>query len=1399
MKTSSDQRASECFEKQHGDVSNNDRVPGYELLETIGEGGFSLVYRAKQKSTGQIVAIKVLRVTDGHDSPHYQRNIERFEREVLLCAGMQHPNIVKILDKGEMADKRLFAVFEYVPGQTLTQYIRSEGAMTASEAGHIMAQVLDALACAHRQGVVHRDLKPQNIMVATSGANTQIKILDFGIGTIVSQSRPADFLTLTRVRESLGTPSYSAPEQLRGDPATIQTDLYAWGLVFLECLIGEPVMQGASAAEIYHKQLSAQEVPVPPALIGHPLASILRRVLKKKPTERCVDAESLWRELSEINLADIVGQVQSQGGQYIPGNEATVINSGAFREKRQITVLCCSVSVVPSFNEASQEHDIEALEILQQEQFNQCRDIATRFGGEIAGCLADRMLVYFGYPHASDTDVRRAARTALEINRVMKKRRALQFAAQDGLQLHTRAGIHTGLMVIYRDEMPQGHIANIAMRLESEAPVGGILSSESSYRCLKRHITFEKNEHHNPASACLAVQTWLLMGQRHSDSHDFLSEQSTVRQFVGNHQQLEWIRRRWNRVANRLGNTSEKPRGESTDGKISSVLIQGEAGIGKSRLLKELFSVVHNQGHHVYVCRCLPEYRNNGLFPFLELIRQLLDISESTPESVAVERIESEFAQAGCNVEHVVPVLCTWLSLANERYPALQVSPQRQKAWLLQAIIDWLMYLSREQALLFVVEDLHWIDPTSLQLLNKLFSQASAQVSDQPPDKTQSKALLLVMTARPEFKPPTGDECNESWVGKVDVIRVNRLERTDTETLVHKLTASRKLHSDVMEKIISSTDGVPLFVEELTQMLLANHLFERNGIWQLKNSSGLNEIPLTLRDLLIGRLDNLAEARETAQIAASIGREFDYELLAGTGFKSREDLACDIATLVKSELVYRLTKGDKNLYAFRHSLIRDAAYEAMLTDTREQIHRQIAFALKTDFTDRIKSHPEEIAEHYSLGGMPEKSSQYFIEAARLAASIYSNQEALNFYSRAIEDINKVDRAEPAYDRAITAAVKKMGGEAYEGAGDSAGLVGRHSRARQAFNCALNLNMQRVVQGGSETRARILRKIAKSWEISHEHGKSLLLYQQSEDSLGEFSAIMESRELLSEWLKISSGKLYVNYWDNNYAAMKKILDTVKPVVMQRGNRRQQAAVILDELLFTYRETRYKLDDKTVNRAHELVDIARRCDDFELMVQAQHELGLCLLFSRRYEESQCELETAVKLSKTIDDTVLQCRNLTYLAVAHRMLGQIEAVERTAKTAFEIAERISMSDYIGAAQANLAWVAWRRENYIDASHLAEKGIAVWHSLESRYPYPFQWLGLLVVMAIKLENHENIAEESVNDNIREYMKILLNKNQQLLPVEINQSLLNSICAEEVSVSFLRSVVDVAICESLL
>lgn len=471
-------------------------IPDYELLETLGSGGYGTVYRARHRRTGASVAIKVVRLQEGG------RQVERFHRETMLCASLHHPHIVQLLDKGEQGDC-VYGVFEYVPGETLKSLIRRQGVLTAAEAGRLMAEVLDALDCAHAAGIVHRDLKPDNVMVTSTGAVRHAMVLDFGIGTVIPQFAGPQVSQLTMGDECLGTPAYSAPEQLRGEPPSARTDLYAWGLMFLECLTGTPAVQGASVAEIVHRQLSPQEVQLPPAISTHPIATLLRKALKKRPAERSDSAAALLRDLMRVRLDDLVGQLPAAAQVQQADLTRTVATTRVFSEVRQLTVLCCSVSLWPgsdthgmdgttgTSSQPSQGLNIEDIELLQREELTLFSDVATRRGGMLAGTLGDRMLVLFGYPHTSDTDARQAGMTAQELL-TLSRSRAAAIEQVHGLHLGIRMGLHTGMAVVVGGEAPSGHAVNVAMRLEAIADAGTLLASESSHRLLSRHARFEK-------------------------------------------------------------------------------------------------------------------------------------------------------------------------------------------------------------------------------------------------------------------------------------------------------------------------------------------------------------------------------------------------------------------------------------------------------------------------------------------------------------------------------------------------------------------------------------------------------------------------------------------------------------------------------------------------------------------------------------------------------------------------------------------------------------------------------------------------------------------------------------------------------------------------------------------
>jgi serine/threonine protein kinase len=261
----------------------------------------SSVFRAVQINTGQLVALKLLRHLSEHNNARQKRLSERFQREIDLCAQLQNSHIVRLVDHGYLDNDSAYAVFEYLPGQTLRKLIRYRGALDLQTTVDLLGQVLDAIIYIHSRGIAHRDLKPTNIMVMRTRVNPQIKVLDFGISILVEASRKRP---VESMREVLGTPSYSAPEQLRGELPTLKSDLYSWGLLFIECLTGRAAVRGATIAEIIHKQLDPIDVSLPPNLVGSPLGNLLRKVLRKNPSARIRSAACLYVDFHKLGLGN---------------------------------------------------------------------------------------------------------------------------------------------------------------------------------------------------------------------------------------------------------------------------------------------------------------------------------------------------------------------------------------------------------------------------------------------------------------------------------------------------------------------------------------------------------------------------------------------------------------------------------------------------------------------------------------------------------------------------------------------------------------------------------------------------------------------------------------------------------------------------------------------------------------------------------------------------------------------------------------------------------------------------------------------------------------------------------------------------------------------------------------
>jgi len=935
----------------------------YQIEGPIGEGGYGTVYKAKQFSTGQTVALKKLKAREDIDEATKAKQIARFERETRLVAELNHPHIVQLLDKGMDAQGLPYAVFEYVEGETLKQYLVNQGSLSASEMAPLMSQLLDALVTAHEAGIVHRDLKPQNIMVTQTGAKPYVKILDFGIAAFTQEFRTADYRTLTFTKDVVGTPTYSAPEQLRGESPSGKSDLYAWGLILLECLTGVPIMDGESVGQVFQKQLAPTPVPLPPVLLDHPLGLLMRRVLEKNPRNRVADAQRLLKEFEAINFQTLSGTFEAQNGTgaAAPGNSATVENYVGFQHavatRKQITVLCLQLQLEVISNTPI---ELEVLDALQKDQLQLCKDTAQRYGGTVTDPFVNHLLVYFGYPESTDTDARRAGKAALELQKEVAERSA-SLQEQHGLKAHLRLGLHSGTVLSQEGQLPQGAVPMIAFELAQGSTQGNILVSENSQRLLVPFSDLSIQENLISLQAAQPIPTYTLDNERESETGTALRPWSADRPMVGRDSEKQSAINIWKQ---------SQERGQA-------LIIHGQAGIGKSKLTHEVKNAVRAQGRLVRECRCLPEHQNNALYPFLTMLRHHWGLVGVGTDKEKAERLTSAVTAAKEDQTLYVPILASWLGihLPEGAYEALTQTPDEQKVLLFGLLSRTLSHLDSDQPFLLVLEDLHWLDPTSTEFVTQLLKG----LPEQP--------FLLLMTTRPNFTNPWSKE-------QFIQIDLETLPEEAVRALVESTLNQKDVDDTAIQYIADRTDGIPLFVEEMTSMLKeSGYLIQKENRYHLAENIEDQSVPSTLADLLNARLDRMTTAKETAQLASAIGREFDYELLLKASGKAEETVLQDLDLLTKADLVFRQQRSEGQSYIFRHALIRDAAYDGMVTTHRKSVHNNLAVTIEQSFPEMLENTPMEPARHFAGAGNHERATELGNTAIQKQVSSSGNQEA----------------------------------------------------------------------------------------------------------------------------------------------------------------------------------------------------------------------------------------------------------------------------------------------------------------------------------------------------------------------------------------------------------------------
>lgn len=943
---------------------------GYEVQHALGSGAGGQVYRALQRSTGQSVAIKVM--TLGHlDHALDMRRLERFRREIGFCSTLYHPDIVRLLDSGALQNGSRFAVFEFIPGRTLAELLRDEGMLKVQRARMLMAQMLAPLAYAHASGIAHRDLKPGNVMVTTDGGRDRLKILDFGISISVNSRDEAELARLTQSHEWLGTPLYAAPEQLRGAPTGAKSDLYAWALIFAECLTGRTLVSGNSLLEIMTQQSRPEPHVLPHILANHRLGALLLRVLEKDPARRLGDAELVQSLLDRISMDGLedgqgylreVSPVSAQKRLRTSLSETlTDAEPVAQTEQRNVTALCCRVSLVGS-GAISGAAQIDAL---LEDSYHLVSEVMKQFDATPAQSVGGYSLWYFGVAQVREADTRLAVRAALEL--VNRMETLPRWFGETGLSLVVQIGIHAGPVTVHLTDGPRrvvdGATARVAMDLAALADAGQasgteprVLISEDFRQLVARYADLE------PQPAGELAPSWRkkpLRAYRLRGESRATGLPGDRAPFVGRGAELDQLLEAWRATAT---------------GEGSVVLLEGEPGVGKSRLAAELMLQLDAEGCRAIETRCLPEWHNAALRPLQTLIADLLSVS-ARADAQAPERVERKLLELGLLAASAVPLFCSWLGVAlPEGYSPLAYSPQKQRQLLHASIADFLLAtMSRGAALL--VEDLHWADPSTLECLDLLVT------------KSKTRSALTILTTRPER--------SFTWSDAPRLVHVANLPSEAATQLATSLLHESGSSADELAQMVLRSDGVPLYLEELALALRQRRLpgtsDERPG----------EQVPFSLRNLLTSRLDGLVQSRAIAQFAAALGREFSLEQL--TALQESDDMAVvgDLEELVSARILTKRLRVEGPMYSFRHALIRDAAYESMSADSRRQSHELIAEQLQRKFPKLADAQPDVVAHHYERAGILSKAMSLWHLAAQRASAVSAHVEAMSHVDRAL--------------------------------------------------------------------------------------------------------------------------------------------------------------------------------------------------------------------------------------------------------------------------------------------------------------------------------------------------------------------------------------------------------------
>jgi class 3 adenylate cyclase/predicted ATPase len=637
-------------------------------------------------------------------------------------------------------------------------------------------------------------------------------------------------------------------------------------------------------------------------------------------------------------------------------------------ERRQVTVMFSDLVGSTALSARMDPEDLR--EVISA--YQQCvAETVRRFNGFVAKYMGDGVLVYFGYPQAYEDEAERAVRAGLDLTAAVAK-------LKTSVSLQTRVGIATGLVVVgdllgsgeAQERGIVGETPNLAARLQGIAQPNTVVIAENTQRLLGTLFEFEDLGPQDLKGITGPTRAWAALRPSSVEGR-FEAMHASLTALVGRTEEFELLLRRWSRA-------------EAGEGQV--VLLSGEAGIGKSRLTAALLDRLVDRPHTRLRYFCSPQHTDGAFYPIINQLERAVGLAHEDTPKTRLDKLDALLAQTSTSIEDA-GLFAEMLSFANDgRYPAPQLAPQQRRQKTLQALISQIEVLARSRPVLMIFEDVHWIDPTTLELLSRMI------------DNIDRIPVLLVVTFRPEFSPP--------WVGQSHMtsLTLNRLGQRDVADIITRLVGNKQLPEDVKAEIVERTDGIPLFVEEMTKAVLEA---ESEGVARRAVAaipSPALAVPASLHASLMARLDRLGPAREVVQIGAAIGREFSHALLASVARYTVSDLEAALDRLVQAGLVFRHGVPPHATYLFNHALVQDTAYSTLLREPRRALHARIAEALESKFAEIAENQPALLARHCTEAGLIEKAVEFWGRAGQRSLARSALVEAAEQLRQALGQI-----------------------------------------------------------------------------------------------------------------------------------------------------------------------------------------------------------------------------------------------------------------------------------------------------------------------------------------------------------------------------------------------------------